>query len=124
MKEAQHAARYVKAYIEGANRDAQNPFADYQLMCEQGIDVLEDALDGFWEYPLAFALLVHERHLAEMVDIFAGRIYNNQPSQPIQSFRKLLKRERNYDSEDIYSLPIGSRYQPEYAPLWVEETAG
>jgi hypothetical protein len=59
-----------------------------------------------------------------MVDIFAGRIYNNQPSQPIQSFRKLLKRERNYDSEDIYSLPIGSRYQPEYAPLWVEETAG
>ncbi len=31
--------------------------------------------------------------------------------------RKLLKRTREYDADD-YSIPIGSRYHPERAPLW------
>jgi flavin-dependent dehydrogenase len=121
MKEAQLAAPYVRDYLEGANRDAANPFAEFQLMCEQGIDVLEDALDGFWEHPFAFAWLVHDRYRAEMIDVFAGRIYENQPSPAITGFRKLLKRTRNYESEKSYSLPIGSRYQPERAPLWEEQ---
>jgi hypothetical protein len=89
-------------------------------MCEQGIDVLEDALDGFWEHPFAFAWLVHDRYRSEMIDVFAGRIYHNQPSQAITGFRKLLKRTRQYESEEDYSLPVGSRYQPDRAPLWEE----
>lgn len=57
MREAQLAAPEIKAYLDGANRDADNPFADHQLRCEQGADVLEDMIDLFWEQPLAFALL-------------------------------------------------------------------
>jgi 1H-pyrrole-2-carbonyl-[peptidyl-carrier protein] brominase len=121
MKEAQMAAPYVKAYLEGANCEAANPFSDFQLKCEQGLDILEDALDGFWEYPFAFAFMVHERYRSEMIDVFAGRVYENQPTQAINSFRKLLKRTRNYDSEEFYSLPIGSRYQSEQTPLWGEK---
>ncbi|MCI0399380.1 MAG: tryptophan 7-halogenase, partial [Chloroflexi bacterium] len=120
MKEAQYAAPRVRAYLEGANRDADNPFAEHQVLCEKGIDVLEDTLDGFWEHPFTFAYLVHARHRELMVDVFAGRIYENQPSEAVEGFRRLLKRERTYDSEDIYSLPIGSRYHPERAPLWEE----
>ena len=33
-------------------------------------------------------------------------------------FRKMLKRERDYDHPDDYSIPIGSRYHPERAALW------
>jgi flavin-dependent dehydrogenase len=121
MKEAQLAAPFVKAYLQGANRGAPNPFAEYQLYCEKAIDVLEDFLDAFWEHALSFAMLVHLRHREDMIDVFAGRIYENQPSPIVMSFRDLLKRERNYDcEEEIYSVPIGSRFQPERAPLWEE----
>lgn len=129
MKEAQIMAPVVKAYLEGANRDAVNPFADYQVYCEKGMDILEDVLDGFWENPLNFAFLVYHRYRDLMIDVFAGRIYENQPSAAIMGFRKVLKRERTYDGNDDYSIPIGSRYHPERAPLWepnstIESTEG
>ncbi len=117
LKEAQFAAPAVRAYLEGEGRDAANPFADYQVHCEKGIDVLEDVLDGFWENPLTFAFIVYHRYRELMIDVFAGRIYDHQPSEAVTSFRKILGRERTYDADD-YSIPIGSRYHPERAPLW------
>jgi FADH2-dependent halogenase len=122
LREAQFAAPIVKAYLAGAGRDRPNPFAEYQLFCETGIDVLEDVLDAFWEQPLAFAFIVHSRHTEDMTDMFAGRIYERQPSAAIHAFRKLLQREgqreASYTDEDLYSVPIGSRYHPERAPIW------
>lgn len=118
MREAQFMAPVVRAYLEGANRDATNPFDDYQRFCEQGIDILEDTLDFFWEQPLAFALCVHFRFTDYMTDMFAGRIYEQQPSPPLLTFRDILKRERTYDNQDTYSIPIGSRYHPERAAIW------
>ncbi|MBK8900844.1 MAG: tryptophan 7-halogenase [Anaerolineaceae bacterium] len=118
MKEAQLASKAIKAYFDGANRDADNPFADYQAYVEKGIDVLEDSLDAFWEQPLAFARIVYSLHRPYMIDVFAGRIYEGQPSPAALAFQKLLRRDRQYDSEDIYSVPIGSRYHPERAPIW------
>jgi flavin-dependent dehydrogenase len=122
MKEAQFVAPVIKAYLEGANRDQANPFAEFQLHCEKGIDVLEDALDLFWEQPFTFAAFVHYRYRELMMDVFAGRIYERQPSEAINAFRKMLgrkgQRELSYENGDIYSMPIGSRYHPERAPLW------
>ena len=43
------------------------------------------------------------------------------PRTSILSFRKLLKRTREYDADD-YSIPIGSRYHPERAPLWAPDS--
>jgi flavin-dependent dehydrogenase len=122
MKEAQLAAPIVRDYLNGARRDTPKPFADFQLYAEKGIDVLEDALDGFWEHPLAFAWLVHARYREYMVDVFAGRIYENQPSPATTGFRNLLKRDRSYDDQELYSIPIGSRYHPERAPIWVADS--
>lgn len=120
MREAQFAAPVVREYLEGARRDDPNPFADYQLFCEKGIDILEDTLDLFWEQPFAFAVSVHHRHTDYMTDMFAGRIYERQPSPPLLDFRKMLQRERerSYETEEDYSIPIGSRYHPERAPIW------
>ena len=129
LREAQFAAPLVRAYLEGANRDKANPFADHQLFCEKGIDILEDVLDAFWENPLAFALFVHLRYTEFMTDMFAGRIYETerQPSPALFAFRKLLgregERERSYETEDLYSVPIGSRYHPERAHLWDANSA-
>ena len=35
----------------------------------------------------------------------------------VSAMRGLLKRERRYDDPN-YSVPIGSRYRPERAPIW------
>jgi flavin-dependent dehydrogenase len=118
LREAQIAAPVIKAYLNGAHRDAANPFADYQLACEVGIDILEDVLDCFWEQPFTFATFVHARYTEHMTDMFAGRIYERQPSPALHGFRAVLKRQRTYDGDDSYSIPIGSRYHPERAPLW------
>lgn len=121
MREAQFVAPLVREYLEGRRRDGSNGFADYQLFCEKAIDVLEDTLDLFWERPFAFATCVHHRYTDYMTDMFAGRIYERQPSPPLLAFRKMLQRERqrSYEiEEDSYSVPIGSRYHPERAPLW------
>jgi hypothetical protein len=77
-------------------------------------------IDLFWEQPFAFAIFVHSRYSGDMTDAFAGRIYETerQPSRAILSFRKLLKRTRDYEHEDDYSIPIGSRFHPERAALW------
>ncbi|MEW5986054.1 MAG: FAD-dependent monooxygenase [Chloroflexota bacterium] len=120
MKEAQYATPHIKAYLNGANRDQANPFAGFQLFAEQAIDCLEDTIDGFWEHPFTFGWLVHDRYRTDFIDVFAGRIYENQPSEAVMAFRKLLKRERTYDDADLYSMPIGSRFHPERAPLWEE----
>ena len=129
LREAQFAAPAVCAYLEGAGRDLPNPFARHQLFCEKGIDVLEDVVDTFWEHPLAFALCVHERYRDQMIDMFAGRVYEheNQPSPALLAFRKLLnregERELSYVNDDLYSIPIGSRYHAERAPIWEAEAS-
>jgi flavin-dependent dehydrogenase len=123
MREAGMAATAAARYLEGEGRDSDDPFHDHMVLAEKGIDVLEDVLDTFWENPLAFAYIVHSRHRGSLTDVFAGRIYDDMPQDPIfdsamADFRRLLGRERLYDEEGLYSVPIGSRFHPERAPLW------
>ena len=122
MYEGGLAAEAAAGYLAGEGRDAGNPFHDYMIGIETGIDIIEDVLDVFWENPLAFSVLVHRRYREPLVDILAGRVFSGMPSDGVEdaltSFRKILKRERFYDNSGLYSVPIGSRYQPDRAPLW------
>lgn len=123
MREAEFAAPLVRQYLEGKLDDKENPFEEHQIACEKGADNLEDMIDLFWEQPFAFATFVHSRYVEQMTDAFAGRIYEfeHQPSTSMMSFRKLLGRTRSYEADD-YSVPIGSRYHPERAPLWAPDS--
>jgi flavin-dependent dehydrogenase len=120
MKEGRFAAGAVKRYLEGEGRDNGNPFEDHARLCEQGTDVLEDMIDAFWENPLAFAVFVHSRYVQDVVDVFAGRMYpeDGQPSKLVNAFRRLLGRERSYNGNGLWSVPIGSRFDSSRAPLW------
>jgi len=123
LREAEFAIPHVIAYLNGEGRDQVNPFDAHQRFCEKGTDNLEDMIDLFWEQPFAFAALVHQRYRSELIDAFAGRVYETecQPSKAILQFRKLLKRERDYVHPDDYSIPIGSRFHPERAALWAPD---
>ncbi|HEY3661757.1 MAG TPA: NAD(P)/FAD-dependent oxidoreductase [Chthoniobacterales bacterium] len=124
MREAEFAIPHIVSYLRGERRDEANPFEALQRFCEQGSDNLEDMVDLFWEQPFAFATFVHQRYRSELIDAFAGRVYEteHQPSNAIMQFRKLLKRERDYSHQDDYSIPIGSRYHAERAPLWAPDS--
>lgn len=121
MREAGMAADLALRYLD---RGADDQVAlDYMIRVEKAIDVLEDVLDTFWENPLAFAYLVHQRYRDPLIDMFSGRIYEDQPTdeqfdQALADFRRLLDRERTYDDEGLFSMPVGSRFHPERAPLW------
>jgi FADH2-dependent halogenase len=120
LREAEFAVPHIINYLKGNRRDRENPFEDHQKFIEKGTDNLEDMVDLFWEQPFAFSTFVHHRYRSELIDAFAGRIYETerQPSTAIMTFRRLLKRERDYEHNDDYSIPIGSRYHPERAALW------
>jgi len=106
MKEAQLAAPAIRDYLEGVDRDLPNPFARHENHCETGLDIVEDAVDTFWEYPLAFALFVHKRYTDELIDLLAGRVFQQQPSPAVEAMRKLMRRDRSGGD----SMPQGSRF--------------
>lgn len=122
LKESGMAVDAALDYLDGKGRDEESPFHDYMIDAEKGIDVLEDMIDTFWENPLAFAYMVHARYREPMIDVFSGRIYegmlNNGRDDAMVAFRKLLKRERVYDDETLFSVPVGSRFHTDRAALW------
>ena len=120
VREAEFVVPHVLGYLGGKGQDAANPFAEHMVFCEKGASNLEDMVDLFWEQPFTFSALVHRFYREEMIDAFAGRVYEteHQPSRAILAFRKMLARKREYENEDDYSIPIGSRFHPERAALW------
>ncbi|HEY5889150.1 MAG TPA: hypothetical protein VIW94_00430, partial [Acidimicrobiia bacterium] len=79
MKEAGLVTDQVMGWLDGKGRDSDNPFQDYMLHTERAIDMLEDMIDTFWENPLAFAHMAHRKFRPQVLDMFAGRIYDGQP---------------------------------------------
>ena len=102
MKESEFASQAVVDYFAGKNREAQNPFAEYEAMVDQGQNVVQDLVDCFWDFPLAFVIFVHQRYTADIIDCFAGRIYGDyaQNLPGVQGMRRLLAtRQANMSRE-------------------------
>ena len=122
IKEAGLAADAAAGYLQGNGRDSSQPFHDYIVHVERAIDILEDVIDMFWENPLAFAVLVHKGFRDPLIDVFAGRIFDGMPhkgrDEALAAFRRILNRDRAYGDANLVSMPVGSRYDPDRAPLW------
>ena len=74
-----------------------NPFADFEALCDEGNDVVEDVIGVLWEYPLAFQRIVTWRDKVDSLDLLAGRIYGEEARKnPARlALRKLMAtRER------------------------------
>jgi flavin-dependent dehydrogenase len=125
LQESKLAVNAAVEHLGGRHNGGLRPFHDYMVGIEKGIDVLEDMIDMFWENPIAFAVMVHARYRDPLIDVFSGRIYEDQINKGVPvalaAFRKVLKRERVYDDDGLYSVPIGSRYHADRAPLWNAE---
>jgi 2-polyprenyl-6-methoxyphenol hydroxylase-like FAD-dependent oxidoreductase len=93
MKEAELAASAVAEYLRAPESETPNPFAGFEAMCNRGMDTIQELIDAFWNQPLAFAVFVHSRHKDDCIDMFAGRVYMDEPSRGLRAFRKLNGRE-------------------------------
>ncbi len=100
ISEAQFATQAIKTYLGKPQQAGLNPFAVYQNLVEQGQDIIQDLLDCFWEYPLAFLYFVHHQYRATMIDIFAGRIYHPavENSAGRNAVRQLVTTLRNEEA--------------------------
>jgi len=92
VKEAQYASEALVRYFNGETRNLDNPFAEYEALVDGGQDVIQDLVDCFWDFPLAFQMLVHRSHQEDMVDLFAGRVYGEtvKNSEGVAAMRRLL----------------------------------
>ena len=122
MWEGQLAAPHVKAYLNGERRDQANPFADHQLYARRESMCWRISSIASGRSPWPSPGWCYTNYTDFITDMFATRIYDHQPSPAVDAFRKLLKREglreQSYETEDLYSVPIGSRFHPERAPIW------
>jgi flavin-dependent dehydrogenase len=98
MLEAQQAATAVAEYLAGAHRDEPNPFADYERRCEAGQDVIQELIDAFWEQPMAFSIFVHHRYRDDCIDMFAGRVYMDEPSPGLRAMQRINEHTRKQNA--------------------------
>lgn len=94
VHEGRMAAEAIAGHLAGGDRDAAKPFAAYEERSERGIDVFESLLDGFWENPVAFPILVHQRYPEDFIDMFAGRVYGDNDYQGLKAMRSALAAKR------------------------------
>ncbi len=93
--EARFAADAIADYLQGKTADLDNPFQAYQEHAEKGQNVIQDMLDAFWDYPLAFYLYIKDkRYRDDFIDMFAGRVYDSDASEGLKALRGLLARGR------------------------------
>jgi 2-polyprenyl-6-methoxyphenol hydroxylase-like FAD-dependent oxidoreductase len=101
-QEAKLAADAIRKVLESSIERSADPFADYEATCDFGQQVIQDVIDFFWEYPLAFQMMAHKSHKGEITDCFAGRVYPaHQPSEAVQTMRRMLQRVRTLSYEPV-----------------------
>ncbi len=100
--EAKMAASAIHEVLANSTERSADPFADYESTCDFGQQVIQDVIDFFWEYPLAFQMMAHRSHKGEITDCFAGRVYPaHQPSEAVLTMRRMLQRVRTPNLEPV-----------------------
>jgi hypothetical protein len=75
MQEGEFATRGHRATSLGEIKTEGNPFADFERLCDEGNEVVEDVIGVLWEYPLAFQRIFTWRDRVPSLDLLSGYIY-------------------------------------------------
>lgn len=90
IHEGREVGAIIEAHLAAGAPDGVNPFEDFERYAESGQDVIQDMLDAFWLEPFGFAYAVHQIHRDEIIDFFAGRVYEVPEDRPgLKAIRKL-----------------------------------
>ena len=70
----------IRGRVFGRRRShIANPFSEYEKICNSGMDVVQDLIDGFGTTPRMGIRATTDRG-GDMLDIFGGMIYELEPS--------------------------------------------
>ena len=99
VQEGEFAAEAIARLFSGDIKTNGNPFADYERLCDEGNDVVEDVIGVLWEYPLAFQRIVSLRDHVPALDLLSGRIYgemgaNNAARIAMRKLMAIKEREQ------------------------------
>ncbi len=96
LHEGEFAARAIAKFLGDPNPPHGNPFADYEMVSNQGQDAVRDMIECFWEYPLVFTRMASGAAKDDIADIFAGRIYGDigENNKSRQTMRRLMIKRR------------------------------
>lgn len=93
MHEAKMAAEAIHASF-GHDPGAADAFSAYEEKADRGQRVVQNLIDCFWDYPLAFQRMAHQTHVEDIIDCFAGRLYaeDDALSEGVRTMRRLAER--------------------------------
>ncbi len=91
VAEGRMVAQAIAQYLDQPT--TLNPFFHYQTCAESGQDVIQALIDAFWNHPLGFGYLAHVQHVEEMIDLFAGRVYLDEPTPGVLAMRSLAAKK-------------------------------
>lgn len=93
--EAHFAAQRIIDHFEKGCPPGADPFGGYEDHVEAGQDVIQTLLDAFWLEPFGFAYAAHKVYRDEIIDFFAGRIYDVANDSPgLAAVRRLADKGR------------------------------
>jgi flavin-dependent dehydrogenase len=92
IQEGEFAAERIAKLLSGEIRTDGNPFADFERLCDEGNDVVEDVIGVLWDFPLAFQRIFTWRDRVSSLDLLSGRIYGEMgATNPARiAIRKLM----------------------------------
>ena len=119
IQEGEFAAAAIAKHLSEETRTDGNPFADYEKLCDEGNEVVEDVVGVLWEYPLAFQRIVTWRDRAAGLDLLSGRIYGEMgATNPARiAMRKLMAIKEQADRTTHAATAAVPSKSPELAPV-------
>src|SRR4030095_8939836 len=118
IQDGEFATEAIARYLSGEVKSNANPFADFERLCDQGQDVVEDVIAVLWEYPLAFQRIMTWRDKVDSLDLLAGRIYGEEGAKnparvAMRRLPAIKEREREKASA---AKAVATAESPELAP--------
>lgn len=89
IHEAELAANAIVDHLRSGEQMCESTFADYQRVCDIGMNTIQELVDAFWNNPHAFAHAAHIKYKEDIIDMFAGRIYRDTPSAGLLALQKI-----------------------------------
>lgn len=72
--------------------DSVEPFREYQRRCDIGQQAAADLIEYFWRFPAFFGVQSRGKHREGFMELFAGRVYDEEPLPALKMIRESLAR--------------------------------
>ncbi len=90
VKEGQLAAEAIDRAIQ--ERDSERACAEYQRRCNIGQNAVADVVRYFWRFPAFFGVQAQGKYRDDIMKLFAGACYDEDPLPGLQMMRESLAR--------------------------------